>query len=230
MLIVLNKIDLIPEEERDQKIEKAKKKLSRALKSSKFADAPMIALSAAVGGEKVAAVRSSGTSSSSRGQASSQPVAVGLPALISLMCSQLSKPKRNKAAPFFYSIDHCFSIKGSVPSRSAHLIDPLDILMLCPPTLRCTQPPCTPYSHTTLLFHSSDPSLRSINPVVSNPVYLKPDTLTLPIALGHGTVLTGTVLSGSVSVNSHIEIPNLQLVRKVKSLQMFRLVLFHTLK
>ena len=39
---------------------------------------------------------------------------------------------------------------------------------------------------------------------------------------GHGTVLTGTILSGSVSINSMIELPHLQLTRKVKSMQMFR--------
>lgn len=39
---------------------------------------------------------------------------------------------------------------------------------------------------------------------------------------GHGTVLTGTVLSGSISLNQLIEIPHIQTVRKVKSMQMFR--------
>ena len=39
---------------------------------------------------------------------------------------------------------------------------------------------------------------------------------------GHGTVLTGTVLSGSVNVNSTIELPYIQQQRKVKSMQMFR--------
>jgi hypothetical protein len=39
---------------------------------------------------------------------------------------------------------------------------------------------------------------------------------------GHGTVLTGTVLGGTVSLNSIIEVPHLQIQRKVKSMQMFR--------
>ena len=39
---------------------------------------------------------------------------------------------------------------------------------------------------------------------------------------GQGTVLTGTILSGSVSVNDEVELPELQLLRKVKSIQMFR--------
>jgi selenocysteine-specific elongation factor len=39
---------------------------------------------------------------------------------------------------------------------------------------------------------------------------------------GRGTVLTGTVLAGSIAVNDVLEFPALQLQRKVKSLQMFQ--------
>ncbi|GLE06490.1 hypothetical protein PINS_up015737 [Pythium insidiosum] len=39
---------------------------------------------------------------------------------------------------------------------------------------------------------------------------------------GNGTILTGTVLSGSVRVGDEVELPGLQLTRKVKSMQMFR--------
>nr|XP_015203752.1 PREDICTED: selenocysteine-specific elongation factor isoform X2 [Lepisosteus oculatus] len=39
---------------------------------------------------------------------------------------------------------------------------------------------------------------------------------------GQGTVMTGTVLQGAVSLNDGIEIPALKVTRKVKSLQMFR--------
>ncbi|GAB5365560.1 hypothetical protein AAMO2058_001068900 [Amorphochlora amoebiformis] len=39
---------------------------------------------------------------------------------------------------------------------------------------------------------------------------------------GQGTVMTGTVLEGSVSLNDIIEIPSLGIERKVKSMQMFR--------
>ena len=38
---------------------------------------------------------------------------------------------------------------------------------------------------------------------------------------GQGTVLTGTVLRGSVALNQTVELPALKLQRKVKSLQMF---------
>uniref|UniRef100_A0A182PJX1 Tr-type G domain-containing protein n=1 Tax=Anopheles epiroticus TaxID=199890 RepID=A0A182PJX1_9DIPT len=39
---------------------------------------------------------------------------------------------------------------------------------------------------------------------------------------GQGTVCTGTVLQGKLSVNDEVEIPKLKLHRKVKSIQMFR--------
>jgi selenocysteine-specific elongation factor len=147
MIIVLNKIDLLAEEEREEKISKAKKRLTRALASSKFASSPMIPLSAVVGGEKVAAVTGGGRSASST---KSSTETIGIPQLIETICSYLTPPVRVKEAPLYFAIDHCFAIKG------------------------------------------------------------------------HGTVLTGTILSGSVAVNSQIELPQLQVERKVKSLQMFR--------
>lgn len=48
------------------------------------------------------------------------------------------------------------------------------------------------------------------------------DVIQYTLIISSGTVLTGTVLAGSVSLNSTIEIPHLHLQRKVKSLQMFR--------
>lgn len=39
---------------------------------------------------------------------------------------------------------------------------------------------------------------------------------------GQGTVMTGTILNGSVSVNDMIEIPALKVTKKVKSMQMFK--------
>jgi len=39
---------------------------------------------------------------------------------------------------------------------------------------------------------------------------------------GQGTVLTGTVLSGSLRVGQEIEFPELKQLRKIKSMQMFK--------
>lgn len=39
---------------------------------------------------------------------------------------------------------------------------------------------------------------------------------------GQGTVMTGTILSGSLKVNDTIEIPSMKITKKVKSMQMFK--------
>lgn len=39
---------------------------------------------------------------------------------------------------------------------------------------------------------------------------------------GQGTVITGTVLSGSLAIGQEIEFPELKTTRKVKSMQMFK--------
>lgn len=58
MIIVMNKVDLIPEEEREATLQRNIAVFRRQLSKSKFASAPIVCLSAAVGGEKVAAVTS----------------------------------------------------------------------------------------------------------------------------------------------------------------------------
>ncbi|XP_039730538.1 selenocysteine-specific elongation factor isoform X2 [Pteropus medius] len=40
---------------------------------------------------------------------------------------------------------------------------------------------------------------------------------------GQGTVMTGTILSGSISLGDNVEIPALKVVKKVKSMQMFHM-------
>ena len=57
-IIVLNKIDTIPADERDDRLERVQRRVRAQLRAShsKLADAPMVCVAAAVGGEKVAAV------------------------------------------------------------------------------------------------------------------------------------------------------------------------------
>jgi selenocysteine-specific elongation factor len=141
LVVALNKIDMFPEHEREKKLEEAKKMVQERLKGSKFRNAPMIGVSACIGGERVA----------SGMHLASNPT-YNIETLVQTLQDSLPAPKRivAKGAPFYFSIDHCFPIKGM------------------------------------------------------------------------GTVMTGTVLSGSISVNDHIEFPTLGLERKVKSMQMFK--------
>lgn len=157
LVVALNKIDMFPEDEREERVEQAKKKVRERLQHSRFRDAPLIGVAACVGGEKVAA-HTTGSALDMIGQET-----VGVDKLVELLKETLPAPRRHlsttltssssagkKKDPFYFSIDHCFPIKGM------------------------------------------------------------------------GTVMTGTVLNGNVSVNETIEIPSLGLERKVKSMQMFK--------
>lgn len=147
LLVVLNKVDMIPIDEREAQIEKMKKRIRKAFKSTKFSNPTFVATSAAVGGEKVASVAAS---QSSLITSSCQLQTYGIDNLIKVIEKSIRIPKRQVDDPFLYAIDHCFAIKG------------------------------------------------------------------------HGTVLTGTVLRGTCKINQSIEIPSLQITRKVKSMQMFK--------
>ena len=59
LIIVLNKIDSLPEDDREDRLEKVTKRIRMSLSSTKFRDAPIVRTAAFIGGEKVAAVLSS---------------------------------------------------------------------------------------------------------------------------------------------------------------------------
>lgn len=133
ILVVLNKIDLLPEAKRQLSIEKMSRKILKTLEGTKFKEsAKVVAVAANPGGDE------------------SSDKHLGIDNLIKVLKEQTYCPQRSSDGPFVFSVDHCFSIRGQ------------------------------------------------------------------------GTVMTGTVLSGCVSVNDNIEIANLQMTRKVKSMQMFR--------
>nr|CAH0103172.1 unnamed protein product [Daphnia galeata] len=127
MIVVLNKIDLIPNEKRQLTIDKMIKKIQLTLRNTKFHDCTIVPVSAY-----------SDTSELN-----------GISNLIETLKQLVFIPKRDASGSFLFSVDHCFPIKGQ------------------------------------------------------------------------GTVMTGTVLQGKISVNDAIEIPMLKLTRKVKSMQMF---------
>ena len=56
MIIVLNKVDMIPPEDRDAKVDKMMNKIRKVFSTTKFSDPPIVLTSAVVGGEKVASV------------------------------------------------------------------------------------------------------------------------------------------------------------------------------
>lgn len=133
MLVIINKIDLIPEDKRSASIEKMTKKLKLTFQKTKFKDVEIIPVSAKPGGP----------------DSDSSPL--GLTALVDSISHHAYLPDRAETGSALFSVDHCFSMKGQ------------------------------------------------------------------------GTVLTGTLLQGSIKVGDMLEIPAVGMEKKVKSIQMFRI-------
>lgn len=143
LIVALNKIDLFENEEREERLEKAKQDVRKRLEGTRFANCTLIGVSACIGGEKVAAAVA--------GDDLPPNETMYIDHLVNALQHELPSPRRDSSDDkFYFSIDHCFPIRGQ------------------------------------------------------------------------GTVMTGTVLSGSIALNQILEFPTLGLERKVKSMQMFR--------
>ncbi|XP_026204006.1 selenocysteine-specific elongation factor [Anabas testudineus] len=134
MVVVLNKIDLLPPNKRQSAIEKMTKRLHKTLESTRFKECPVIAVAAKPGGP----------------EAPDTEEPQGVPELIELLKKQTYLPQRDPGGDLLMAVDHCFSIRGQ------------------------------------------------------------------------GTVMTGTILQGSLAINDTVEIPALKVTKKIKSVQMFR--------
>lgn len=109
LIIVLNKIDLFSDSERDQKLKQVETKIRSALRNSRFANAPMVGVSACIGGEKVAAVGGKDVTS-----LNNIPQTMNVSGLIDLLHNKIQPPNRDQISKgsFHFSVDHCFPIKG----------------------------------------------------------------------------------------------------------------------
>lgn len=134
MVVVLNKIDLLPSNKRQSAIEKMTKRLHKTLETTRFKECPVIAVAAKPGGP----------------EAPDTEEPQGVPELIELLKKQTYLPQRDPGGDLLMAVDHCFSIRGQ------------------------------------------------------------------------GTVMTGTVLQGSLAISDTVEIPALKVTKKIKSVQMFR--------
>ncbi|KAM4582817.1 selenocysteine-specific elongation factor [Fundulus diaphanus] len=134
MVVVLNKVDLLPPNKRQSAIEKMTKRLHKTLESTRFKECPVIAVAAKPGGP----------------EAPETEEPQGVTELIELLKKQTYLPKRDPNGDLLMAVDHCFSIRGQ------------------------------------------------------------------------GTVMTGTILQGSLAINDTVEIPVLKVTKKIKSVQMFR--------
>ena len=98
LIVVLNKIDMFPEDEREERVRMAEKKIRMALRGTKFEDAKMVGISACVGGEKVAAMGEGGiavggiTTTNVNGEVAGTNNIHGL---LDLLQSQMRAPNRD---------------------------------------------------------------------------------------------------------------------------------------
>lgn len=134
MVVILNKVDLLPPNKRQSAIAKMTKRLHKTLESTRFKECPVIAVAAKPGGP----------------EAPDTEEPHGLPELIELLKKETYLPQREPGGDLLMAVDHCFSIRGQ------------------------------------------------------------------------GTVMTGTILQGSLAINDTVEIPALKVTKKIKSVQMFR--------
>ena len=116
LIVVLNKIDMFPEHEREERLDIAKKKMRAALRGTKFEDAQMVGISACVGGEKVAAVGGiTGIDGESTNGSTEIAGTNNIHGLLNILQAQMRPPNRDsKPSPdrFHFAVDHCFPIKG----------------------------------------------------------------------------------------------------------------------
>jgi selenocysteine-specific elongation factor len=179
LVVALNKADQFEEGVvRETKLKEAEEQVRIRLRPTRFANAPVVGVAACVGGEKVAATpeeqrmqkkQVAAAEGGQKNRVEGAQTATGtattaitsshtkvkqetynMDKLVSTLCEELPRPNRTNSGPFFFSIDHCFQIRG------------------------------------------------------------------------RGTVLTGTVLSGSASITDVLEFPTLAEQRKIKSMQMFK--------
>lgn len=116
LIVVLNKVDTLPIETRDEALEKVKRRVAKTLASTKFADAPMVAVSARPGGG-LAAADEAGGEGGGGGEGEGEVEAgsgapLGITELLETVGRHISVPQRDPNGPLLFAIDHCFPIKG----------------------------------------------------------------------------------------------------------------------
>ncbi|KAM3184031.1 hypothetical protein ACTXT7_009176 [Hymenolepis weldensis] len=96
LVVVLNKIDLLPPDKREERIAKMKSRVAKTLESTKFKNASIVAVSAL--------------------PSELSPSGEGMEDLVSALLSSIPdpRPKRSQLAsqPFLFAVDHCFSKSG----------------------------------------------------------------------------------------------------------------------
>ncbi|CAN0199272.1 unnamed protein product [Ectocarpus sp. 8 AP-2014] len=199
-IVVLNKVDLIPEQERKARLRQAEKEIAAQLAGTKLSSASFVSCAAAVGGEKTAASTPLAGSRSSKGRAKKAGVLSGN---VGSAAGATSHEKGSKDVRPGGGDDAAEPLSGATPPR---------------PPSSCSKE----ISAMGIDAVAGELSRRARVPSrrASAPLYFAFDHCFS--VRGQGTILTGTVLTGEVKVNQLVELPSLRLQKKVKSMQMFR--------
>ncbi|XP_007254377.3 selenocysteine-specific elongation factor isoform X1 [Astyanax mexicanus] len=96
MIVILNKIDLLPSDKKQSAIDKMTKRMHKTLENTRFKGCPVIAVAAKPGGPDAP--------DTEEGQ--------GITELIELLKTQAFLPKRDPSGSLLMAVDHCFSIRG----------------------------------------------------------------------------------------------------------------------
>jgi selenocysteine-specific elongation factor len=130
MIVVLNKIDLIPPSERAMRLEKVKAALRKTLNKTKFKNAPIVPIAARPGGggaikgnyrapaslqmqQSASLSQTAGAPPSGAADANAMPLGLDdLKREIAKLAPHLLASRRPSTEPFLMLVDHCFPIKG----------------------------------------------------------------------------------------------------------------------
>jgi len=187
LVVVLNKVDLFPVNEREERLEKVKRNIRAALVGTRFSDVPMVGISACVGGEKVAAVKVDDVNVNAN--------------------NTMSNAKNNSTA----GNSNSNATNANSNATNKHNSNNHHHHQQVPETMNLQ-------GLLDLLNSKIQPPNRSR--ILTSSFHFAIDHC-FPIK-GQGTVMTGTCLAGSISVNDIVEFPTLSIQRKIKSMQMFR--------
>jgi selenocysteine-specific elongation factor len=204
LVVALNKTDAIlgPVSERSTKLEQAKRDIWERLKTTRYANAPIVGVAACVGGEKVAAITNSSSTANANNSVhslSSTTTATPTPEnTTSLASAPISTANETYNLPELIRV-----LSESLPVPKRFLLQQQQQQQQKPDD------------------NNKKDSSSSTSTSKSPPFYYSIDHCFS--IRGRGTVLTGTVLRGSVHLNQVLEFPTLgRLERKVKSMQMFQ--------
>jgi selenocysteine-specific elongation factor len=112
LVVALNKMDQLVAPLPDA-IAAATKAVQKRLTGTRFSSSttPIVAVSACVGGEKVAAIDSD--YDQHKGSAAQQPnETLNIPLLVETLRQKLPIPNRTSDGPFYFAVDHCFPMRG----------------------------------------------------------------------------------------------------------------------